>query len=145
MQESKPESTLNIPGRRPNVFRKPDHNHICTGAANRDMAGRPAWGVREERLEHSPEQVAQIAASIAELGFNAPIPVDSNAGIIAAHSRLLAARKLRLDSVAVLDHFSETQRRAYIIDDTDGMRRCWQRSCGTSSARVSTWRGSASR
>lgn len=40
---------------------------------------------------HSPEQIAQIAASIAEFGFNAPILVDSNAGIIAGHGRLLAS------------------------------------------------------
>src|SRR5512142_1536399 len=68
---------------------------------------------------HSPEQVAQIAASITEFGFNAPILVDSNAGTIAGHGRLLAARKLGLAEVpvVVLDHLSETQRRAYIIAD----------------------------
>ena len=68
---------------------------------------------------HSPEQVAQIAASIAEFGFNAPILVDSNAGIVAGHGRLLAARKLGLAEVpvVVLDHLTETQRRAYIIAD----------------------------
>src|SRR6516165_6364542 len=68
---------------------------------------------------HSPEQVAQIAASIVEFGFNAPILVDSNAGIVAGHGRLLAARKLNLAEVpvVVLDHLSETQRRAYILAD----------------------------
>ena len=44
---------------------------------------------------HSPEQVAQIAASIVEFGFVNPILVDTNAGIIAGHGRLLAARKAR--------------------------------------------------
>ena len=68
---------------------------------------------------HSPEQVAQIAASIVEFGFVNPILVDSNAGIIAGHGRLLAARKLGLPEapVVVLDHLTETQRRAYIIAD----------------------------
>jgi ParB-like chromosome segregation protein Spo0J len=68
---------------------------------------------------HSAAQVAQIAASIREFGFNAPILVDSNAGIIAGHGRLLAARKLKLPEVPVivLDHLSETQKRAYIIAD----------------------------
>jgi DNA modification methylase len=68
---------------------------------------------------HSPEQVAQIAASIVEFGFNAPILVDSSAGIVAGHGRLLAARKLGLAEVpvVVLDHLSETQRRAYVIAD----------------------------
>jgi DNA modification methylase len=68
---------------------------------------------------HSSSQVAQIAASIVEFGFNAPILVDSNAGIIAGHGRLMAARKLGLAEVPVivLDHLSETQKRAYIIAD----------------------------
>ena len=68
---------------------------------------------------HSPEQVAQIAASIVEFGFNAPILVASDAGIVAGHGRLLAAQKLGLGEVpvVVLDHLSETQRRAYVIAD----------------------------
>ena len=68
---------------------------------------------------HSDAQVAQIAASIAEFGFNAPILVDSKAGIIAGHGRLLAARKLGLAEVPVivLDHLSEIQKRAYLIAD----------------------------
>src|ERR1700721_1444609 len=68
---------------------------------------------------HSRVQVAQIAASIAEFGFNNPILVDTKAGIIADHGRLLAARKLGLKEVPVivLDHLSETQKRAYIIAD----------------------------
>src|SRR5579864_7250315 len=68
---------------------------------------------------HSDAQVAQIAASIAEFGFNNPILVDTNAGIIAGHGRLLAARKLELKEVPVivLDHLTESQKRAYIIAD----------------------------
>ena len=55
---------------------------------------------------HSDTQVAQIAASIAAFGFNAPILVDSNSGVIAGHGRLLAARQLGLEQVPVivLDH-----------------------------------------
>jgi len=62
---------------------------------------------------HSDAQVAQIAASIAEFGFNNPILVDTKAGIIAGHGRLLAARKLQLQEVPViiLDHLSESQKR----------------------------------
>ena len=64
---------------------------------------------------HSDAQVAQIAASIVEFGFNAPILVDSNSGVIAGHGRLLAARKLGMAEVPVivLDHLSESQKRAY--------------------------------
>jgi len=68
---------------------------------------------------HSDAQVLQIAASIVEFGFTNPILVDSRDGIVAGHGRLLAARKLGLAEapVIVLDHLSETQRRAYIIVD----------------------------
>ena len=68
---------------------------------------------------HSDAQVAQIAASIAEFGFNSPILVDSKAGILAGHGRLLAARKLGLTEVPVivLDHLTEAQKRAYVIAD----------------------------
>src|SRR6267154_301911 len=68
---------------------------------------------------HSDAQVAQIAASIAAFGFNNPILVDSKAGIIAGHGRLLAARKLGLEEVPVivLDHLTDAQKRGYIIAD----------------------------
>src|SRR5450631_1930294 len=68
---------------------------------------------------HSDAQVAQIAASIAEFGFNSPILVDTKAGIIAGHGRLLAARKLQLEHVPVivLDQLTEAQKHAYIIAD----------------------------
>src|SRR5271169_5762456 len=68
---------------------------------------------------HSDAQVDQIAVSIEEFGFNNPILVDTQAGIIAGHGRLLAARKLGLIEVPVivLDHLSEAQKRAYIIAD----------------------------
>src|SRR6185369_14499378 len=68
---------------------------------------------------HSDAQIAQIAASIAAFGFNNPILVDTKAGIIAGHGRLLAARKLQLAEVPVivLDHLTEAQKRAYILAD----------------------------
>ncbi|QQR70058.1 MAG: site-specific DNA-methyltransferase [Alphaproteobacteria bacterium] len=68
---------------------------------------------------HSPEQVSQIAASIVEFGFLNPILVDTDAGIIAGHGRLQAAKQLGLAQVpvVVLDHLTETQKRAYVIAD----------------------------
>jgi ParB-like chromosome segregation protein Spo0J len=68
---------------------------------------------------HSPEQVAQIAASISEFGFVNPILVDSDDGVIAGHGRLAAAQDLGLDEVpvVVLDHLTPTQRKAYVIAD----------------------------
>jgi len=68
---------------------------------------------------HSDAQVAQIAASMLEFGVNNPLLVDSRGGLVAGHGRLLAARKLGLAQlpVVVLDHLTETQRRAYILAD----------------------------
>jgi DNA modification methylase len=68
---------------------------------------------------HSDEQIAQVAASIAEFGFVNPILVGPNGVIIAGHARLLAARKLKLTEapVIVLAHLTEAQRRALVIAD----------------------------
>ncbi|MGN5858051.1 site-specific DNA-methyltransferase [Pseudomonas aeruginosa] len=68
---------------------------------------------------HSDDQVAQIAASIAEFGFTNPILAGSDGVIVAGHGRLAAAQKLGLDvvPVVVLDHLSPTQRRALVIAD----------------------------
>jgi DNA modification methylase len=68
---------------------------------------------------HSDEQIAQVAASIVEFGWTNPILVGADGVIIAGHARLLAARKLKMLQVPVivLDHLSETQRRALILAD----------------------------
>ena len=51
---------------------------------------------------HSDEQVAQIAASIAEFGFVNPILVGEDGVMIAGHGRVLAARKLGMTEVPVI-------------------------------------------
>ncbi len=68
---------------------------------------------------HSEEQVAQIAASIAEFGFVNPVLIDADGTIIAGHGRLLAARELGLSDVPVirLAHLTDAQRRALTIAD----------------------------
>ncbi|MGE0252956.1 MAG: site-specific DNA-methyltransferase [Alphaproteobacteria bacterium] len=68
---------------------------------------------------HSDAQVAQIAGSIAEFGFNVPCLVDERGVLIAGHGRLLAATKLGLESVPVirLEHLSPAQARAYRLAD----------------------------
>lgn len=68
---------------------------------------------------HSDDQVALIAGSIREFGFNNPVLVDGANGVIAGHGRLLAARKLGLDKVPVIElgHLSDAQKRAYILAD----------------------------
>lgn len=68
---------------------------------------------------HSPEQVAQIAASIREFGFTNPVLIDANNTLIAGHGRVMAAQQLGLASVPAirLAHLSDAQRRAYVIAD----------------------------
>ncbi|MEI2807027.1 MAG: ParB N-terminal domain-containing protein [Albidovulum sp.] len=68
---------------------------------------------------HSEAQVALIAGSIREYGFTNPVLVDGGNGIIAGHGRVLAARKLGLEVVPVIElaHLSEAQKRAYVLAD----------------------------
>ena len=68
---------------------------------------------------HSEAQVALIAGSIREYGFTNPVLVDGANGIIAGHGRVLAARKLGLASVPVIElgHLTEAQKRAYVLAD----------------------------
>jgi len=67
---------------------------------------------------HSDDQVAQIAASIAEFGFNDPVAVDSrNRCIIEGHGRVMAAKMLGYSVVPViqLGHMTENQQKAYML------------------------------
>jgi len=68
---------------------------------------------------HSDAQVAQIAASIKEFGFNNPVLIADDNSIIAGHGRVMAARKLGKDTVPAvrLSHLTEMQRKAYILAD----------------------------
>jgi len=68
---------------------------------------------------HSDSQVAQIAGSIAEFGFVNPVLIGSDNIIIAGHGRVMAAKKLGLQTVPTikLDHLTENQRRALVIAD----------------------------
>jgi DNA modification methylase len=68
---------------------------------------------------HDDAQVAQIAASIKEFGWTNPILVDGDKGIIAGHGRLMAARKLKMDKVPVieLNGMTDAQKKAYVIAD----------------------------
>jgi ParB-like chromosome segregation protein Spo0J len=48
----------------------------------------------ENARTHSPDQVAQIAASIAEFGFVNPVLVDAAGVLVAGHGRVMAAKRL---------------------------------------------------
>lgn len=68
---------------------------------------------------HSEQQVAQLAASIKEFGFNNPILIKEDGTVIAGHGRLAAATKLGLKEVPTicLSHLTPTQVKAYILAD----------------------------
>jgi ParB-like chromosome segregation protein Spo0J len=69
--------------------------------------------------KHSDDQVTQIAASIKEFGWTNPILVDGDNGIIAGHGRIMAAKKLNMTEVPVIElsHLTKEQRKALIIAD----------------------------
>ena len=74
--------------------------------------------------------MALIAGSIREFGFTNPVLVDGENGIIAGHGRVLAARKLGLASVPVIElgHLTEAQKRAYVLADNKLAERAgWDR------------------
>ena len=68
---------------------------------------------------HSEEQVTKIASSIREFGFLNPVLIDKDFNIIAGHGRVMAAKKLELDTVpcVFIEGLSEAQRKAYILAD----------------------------
>ncbi|MFC3118866.1 ParB/Srx family N-terminal domain-containing protein [Jhaorihella thermophila] len=68
---------------------------------------------------HGSDQVAKIAASMAEFGWTVPCLVGEDGELIAGHGRVLAATQLGLTGapVIVLGHLTEAQRRAYRLAD----------------------------
>jgi DNA modification methylase len=68
---------------------------------------------------HTPEQIAQVAASMREFGWTNPILVGADDDVLAGHARLAAARQLGMTEVPViqLEHLSEAQRRALVVAD----------------------------
>lgn len=76
-------------------------------------------GYKKNSRTHSEDQIAKIAASIAEFGFTNPVLAKADGELIAGHGRVMAASQLGIKTVPVivLDYLTEAQRRAYIIAD----------------------------
>lgn len=68
---------------------------------------------------HDEDQIAKIAKSITEFGWDQPIVVDRNGVIIKGHGRRMAALKLGFKEVPVLvrDDLTDTQVRAARLAD----------------------------
>ena len=73
----------------------------------------------ENNPRQNGEAVDSVAASIKEFGFRQPIVVDKDMVVIVGHTRLKAAKKLKLKKVPVLvaDDLSEEQVNAYRLAD----------------------------
>jgi len=69
--------------------------------------------------QHSQSQVNRIADSIREFGFVMPIVVDHTGQVVVGHGRVLAARKLGMPRVPVVEirHLSPAQLKALRIAD----------------------------
>ena len=92
---------------------------------------------------HSEAQVALIAGSIREYGFTNPVLVDGENGIIAGHGRVLAARKLGLATVPVIE-LGAPQRERRSAPTSSPTTGSPSRPAGTASCWRSRWRTSAS-
>ena len=82
----------------------------------------PVWDLKpyaNNARTHSDEQVEQLTKSIKQFGFNNPILVQEDLTVVAGHGRLLAAKKLGLESVPVikLKHLTKEQVKAYVLAD----------------------------
>jgi DNA modification methylase len=68
---------------------------------------------------HSKVQITQIAKSIEQFGFTAPILIDGNRMILAGHGRVRAAILLGMKTVPCIriGTLTEAQKRAYILAD----------------------------
>jgi ParB family chromosome partitioning protein len=68
---------------------------------------------------HSDEQIGQLCGSIREFGFCNPVLIDGEGTIIAGHGRVMAATRMKLETVPCLrlTHLTDAQKRAYVIAD----------------------------
>lgn len=73
----------------------------------------------EKNPRNNKEAVEYVAQSIKEFGFKVPIIIDSNNVIVAGHTRLIAAKKLKMKTVPciVADDLSREQIKAFRLAD----------------------------
>jgi len=88
---------------------------------------------------HSKKQIRQIADSIERFGFNNPVLIDREGGIVAGHGRIEAAKLLGMEKVPTirLEDLTEAESRAYVIADNRLAENAgWTASCSPSSFRT---------
>ena len=69
--------------------------------------------------QHSQRQINQIADSIREFGFVMPVVTDDTGQVVVGHARVLAAKKLGMPRIPVVEirHLSKAQLKALRITD----------------------------
>lgn len=73
----------------------------------------------ENNPRNNDKSVEKVAASIREFGFKVPIVIDKNNVIVCGHTRVRAAKRLKLDVVPciVADDLTPEQIRAFRLAD----------------------------
>ena len=68
---------------------------------------------------HDENNINLIAGSIKSFGFNNPVLLDGENGIIAGHGRVIASKKLGIKQIPTIElqGLSDAEKRAYIIAD----------------------------
>ncbi|NLB81563.1 MAG: ParB N-terminal domain-containing protein [Clostridiaceae bacterium] len=82
----------------------------------------------ENNPRYNDEAVETVAASIKEFGFKVPVIIDNNNVIIAGHTRVKAARKLKMSAVPciVADDLTEEQVNAFrLVDNRSSELSSW--------------------
>ena len=80
---------------------------------------------------HSNRQIRQLANSIQQFGFTAPVLLGPGNTIVAGHARVLAAKLLGMTHVPtiLLAHLTKDQIRAYVLADNKiGLSAGWNES-----------------
>lgn len=77
--------------------------------------------------EHTEQQIANIAKSIEKYGWQQPVLLDKNNEIIAGHGRVLAAKKLGVETIPCIyaSELTEQQVREYRILDNKLNESAW--------------------
>lgn len=74
---------------------------------------------RRNARKHSERQVQQIASSVNEFGWLAPVVVDEEGTVLAGHGRLRAAQLLHMETVPTIQvkHLTPERKRAFMLAD----------------------------
>ena len=85
----------------------------------KDMPVREVIPYENNPRVHDKKQIELLEKSMTEFSFTNPILVDEKGELLAGHGRLLAAKKLGLETVPCIQitHLSSEQKRAYRIAD----------------------------